>query len=56
MNKLTMTTEGDTQIAVTRGFAAPPEAQVNGKLRYEWSNPRGDAFYLTGVKLEGIIL
>ncbi len=26
MNKLTMTTEGDTQIVVTRRFAAPPEA------------------------------
>jgi uncharacterized protein YndB with AHSA1/START domain len=40
MNKLTMTTEGDTHIIVTRRFAAPPEAvyraHTDPKLIQKW--------------------
>jgi uncharacterized protein YndB with AHSA1/START domain len=28
------------------------EARPNGKIRYEWSHPRGGGFYLTGEYLE----
>ena len=82
MSKLTLLTEGDTQIVVTRRFAAPPaavyrahtdpeliqkwllgpegwtmpvcisEARPGGKIRYEWSNGKGQGFYLTGEYLE----
>lgn len=78
MSKLTLQTEGDTHIVVTRRFAAPPEAvyrahtdpeliqkwllgpegwtmpvcvseaRPGGKIRYEWSNGKGQGFYLTG--------
>ena len=78
MSKLTLQPEGDTHIAVTRRFAAPPEAvyrahtdpeliqkwllgpegwtmpvcvseaRPGGKIRYEWSNGKGQGFYLTG--------
>ena len=78
MSKLTMKTEGATQIVITRRFAAPPaavyrahtdpeliqkwllgpegwtmpvcvsEARPGGKIRYEWSNGKGQGFYLTG--------
>ena len=76
--KLTLKTEGDTHVVVTRRFAAPPEAvyrahtdpkliqkwllgpdgwtmpvciseaKPGGKIRYEWTNGKGDGFYLTG--------
>ena len=82
MSKLTMKTEGATQIVITRRFAAPPaavyrahtdpeliqkwllgpegwtmpvcisEAKPGGKIRYEWSNEKGQGFYLTGEYLE----
>ena len=82
MSKLTLQTEGDTHIVVTRRFAAPPEAvyrahtdpeliqkwllgpegwtmpvcvseaRPGGKIRYEWSNAKGQGFYLTGEYLE----
>lgn len=78
MSKLTLKTEGDRYIIVTRHFAAPPEAvyrahtdpalvqkwclgpegwtmpvcqldpRPGGKMRYEWSNAKGQGFYLTG--------
>jgi len=78
MSKLTLKTEGDTHVVVTRRFAAPPEAvyrahtdpaliqkwllgpdgwtmpvcvseaRPGGKIRYEWTNGKGDAFFLTG--------
>jgi uncharacterized protein YndB with AHSA1/START domain len=82
MSKLTLQTEGDTGIVITRRFAAPPEAvyrahtdpeliqkwllgpegwtmpvcvseaRPGGKIRYEWSNGKGQGFYLTGEYLE----
>lgn len=82
MSKMTLKTEGDKYVIVTRHFAAPPEAvyrahtdpaliqkwmlgpegwtmpvcQVDlrpgGKMRYEWSNGKGQGFYLTGELLE----
>jgi len=82
MNKLTLKTEGDTHIIVTRRFEAPPqavyrahtdpqliqkwllgpegwvmpvcvsEAKPGGTIRYEWSNGKGQGFYLTGEYLE----
>ncbi len=82
MSKLTLKTEGDTQIVVTRRFAAPPdavyrahtdpaliqkwllgppgwtmpvcvsEARPGGKIRYEWSNGKGQGFYLTGEYIQ----
>ncbi len=84
MSKMTLKTEGDTHVVVTRRFAAPPEAvyrahtepsiiqqwllgpdgwtmpvcvseaKSGGKLRYEWSNGKGNGFFLTGeyVSLE----
>ena len=84
MSTLTLTTEGDTHVIVTRRFAASPEAvyrahtdpaliqkwllgpegwtmpvcvseaRPGGKIRYEWTNGKGDAFFITGeyVRLE----
>lgn len=82
MNKLTLQTEGETHVVVTRRFAASPqavyrahtdpaliqrwllgpegwtmpvcvnEAKPGGKIRYEWSNGKGQGFYLTGEYLE----
>jgi uncharacterized protein YndB with AHSA1/START domain len=82
MNKLTLKTEGETHVIVTRRFAASPEAvyrahtdpaliqrwllgpegwtmpvcvneaKPGGKIRYEWSNGKGQGFYLTGEYLE----
>ena len=81
-SKMTLTTEGDRYIIVTRRFAAPPEAlyrahtepgliqrwmlgpegwtmpvciseaRRNGKIRYEWTNGKGEGFHLTGEYLE----
>ena len=78
MSKLTLTTEGDTHIVITRRFAASPEAvyrahtepeliqkwllgpdgwtmpvcvseaRPGGKIRYEWTNGKGQGFHLTG--------
>ena len=82
MSKMTLTTEGDTRVIVTRHFAAFPEAvyrahidpkliqqwllgpegwtmpvcindaRPGGRIRYEWSNGKGQGFYLTGELLE----
>lgn len=82
MSKMKLKTEGDTQVVVTRHFAAPPEAvyrahtdpnliqkwllgpegwtmpvcvseaKPGGKIRYEWTNGKGQGFYLTGEYLE----
>ena len=82
MNKLTLKTEGDKHVIVTRRFAAPPqavyrahtepelikhwclgpegwtmpvcinEARPGGRIRYEWTNGKGEGFYLTGEFLE----
>jgi uncharacterized protein YndB with AHSA1/START domain len=82
MSKLTLKTEGDTHVIVTRHFAAPPdavyrahtdpkliqkwllgpegwtmpvcisEARRGGKIRYEWTNGKGQGFYLTGEYIE----
>jgi uncharacterized protein YndB with AHSA1/START domain len=79
---LTLKTEGDRFVVVTRRFAAPPEAvyrahtdpalvqkwmlgpegwtmpvcildpRPGGKIRYEWTNSKGQGFYLTGELLE----
>jgi uncharacterized protein YndB with AHSA1/START domain len=81
-SKMTLKTEGDTQVVVTRHFAASPEAvyrahtepaliskwllgpdgwtmpvcinehRPGGKIRYEWSNGKGEGFYITGEILE----
>jgi uncharacterized protein YndB with AHSA1/START domain len=78
MTKLSLKTEGDTHVVVTRRFAAKPEAvyrahvepkliqqwmlgpegwtmpvcvceaRPGGKMRYEWSDGKGNGFYLTG--------
>jgi uncharacterized protein YndB with AHSA1/START domain len=78
MRKLTLKTEGDTRVVVTRRFAAPQkavyrahtdpkivqewllgpdgwtmpiciiEARPGGKIRYEWTNGKGEGFHLTG--------
>ena len=78
MTKLTLKTEGDTHVVVTRRFKASPqavyrahtepaliqkwllgpdgwtmpvcinEARPGGKIRYEWSDGKGNGFYLTG--------
>ncbi len=78
MSKLTLKTEGDTHVVVTRHFDAVPEAvyrahtdpmlvqkwmlgpdgwtmplcineaRPGGRIRYEWSNGKGQGFYLTG--------
>ena len=82
MSRLTLKTEGDTHIIVTRKFAAPPQAvyrahtdpqiiqkwllgpegwtmpvcindaRPGGEFRYEWSNGKGQGFYITGEFLE----
>lgn len=82
MSKLTLKTEGDKYVVVTRRFAAPPEAlyrahtdpkliqkwmlgpvgwtmpvciceaKAGGKMRFEWTNGKGQGFYLTGECLE----
>lgn len=82
MSKMTIKTEGDTHVLVTRHFAAPPkavyrahtdpkiiqqwllgpdgwtmpvcinEAMPGGKIRYEWSNGKGQGFYITGEYIE----
>jgi uncharacterized protein YndB with AHSA1/START domain len=82
MSKLTLKTEGDRFVVVTRRFAAPPEAvyrahtdpalvqkwmlgpegwtmpvcildpRPGGRIRYEWTNSKGQGFYLTGELLE----
>jgi uncharacterized protein YndB with AHSA1/START domain len=78
MTKLTLTTEGDTHVVVTRRFKASSEAvyrahtdpaliqkwllgpdgwtmpvcineaRPGGRIRYEWSDGKGNGFYLTG--------
>jgi uncharacterized protein YndB with AHSA1/START domain len=82
MSKMTLTTDGDRYVVVTRRFAAPPEAvfrahvepellqkwllgpdgwtmpvcisepRPHGKLRFEWTDGKGNGFYLTGEYLE----
>jgi uncharacterized protein YndB with AHSA1/START domain len=82
MSKMTIKTEGDRYVVVTRRFAARPEAvyrahtepkliqkwllgpegstmpvciseaRPGGKIRFEWTNPAGWSFYLTGEYLE----
>jgi uncharacterized protein YndB with AHSA1/START domain len=82
MSKMTLTTEGDRHVVVTRRFAASPElvyrahtepallqkwclgpdgwtmpvciseARPGGKIRYEWSNGKGQGFHLTGEYVE----
>jgi uncharacterized protein YndB with AHSA1/START domain len=82
MSKLTLKTEGDKYVVVTRRFAAAPEAvyrahtdpkiiqkwmlgpegwtmtvciceaKPGGKMRFEWTNGKGQGFYLTGECLE----
>lgn len=77
-SNLSLKTEGDRHVIVTRHFKATPEAlyrahtdpnliqqwmlgpdgwtmpvcisepHPNGKIRYEWSNGKGQGFYLTG--------
>lgn len=78
MTRLTLKTEGDTHVVVTRRFKASPqavyrahtepaliqtwllgpdgwtmpvcinEAKPGGRIRYEWSDGKGNGFYLTG--------
>jgi uncharacterized protein YndB with AHSA1/START domain len=78
MRKMTLKTEGDRYVVVTREFAASPElvyrahtdskliqkwmlgpegwtmpvcineAKPGGKIRLEWSDGKGNGFYLTG--------
>ncbi len=82
--KMTIKTEGEQHVVVTRRFAASPkavyrahtdpeiikkwllgpdgwvmpvcisEAHAGGKIRYEWSDGKGNGFYLTGeyIRLE----
>lgn len=82
MSKLTLKTEGDKYVIVTRRFAASPEAvyrahtdpkiiqkwmlgpegwtmpvcileaKPGGRMRFEWTNGKGQGFYLTGECLE----
>ena len=82
MSKLTLKTEGDRHVVVTRRFAASPEAvyrahtepalvqkwllgpegwtmpvcvseaRPGGKIRYEWTDGKGNGFYLTGEYVE----
>jgi uncharacterized protein YndB with AHSA1/START domain len=86
MSKMTLKTEGDKHVVVTRRFAASPEAlyrahtepniiqkwmlgpdgwtmplciseaKPGGKIRYEWSDGKGNGFHLTGeyITLEPI--
>jgi len=78
MSKITLKTEGDRHVGVTRKFAASPEAvyrahtdsklmqkwmlgpdgwtmpvcineaKPGGTMRFEWSDGKGNGFYLTG--------
>lgn len=78
MSKMTLKTEGDRYVMVTRKFAASPEAvyrahtdaklmqkwmlgpdgwtmpvcineaRPGGKMRFEWTDGKGNGFYLTG--------
>ena len=78
MSKMTLKTEGDRHVVVTRKFAASPEAayrahtetkliqkwmlgpdgwtmpvcigeaKPGGKIRFEWTDGKGNGFYLTG--------
>jgi len=82
MSKMTLKTEGDRYVVVTRKFAASPEAvyrahtepqliqkwmlgpdgwtmpvcineaKPGGKIRFEWSDGKGNGFYLTGEYVE----
>lgn len=82
MSRLTLRTEGDRHVVITRRFAAPPEAvfrahtqpkliqrwllgpdgwtmpvcvcdaRPGGKIRYEWSDGKGNGFFLTGEFVE----
>lgn len=82
MTKMTLKTEGDTHVVVTRRFAAPPQTvyrahtdpnliqkwllgpegwtmpvciidpRPGGKFRYEWSNGKGQGFYIAGEFVE----
>lgn len=82
MSKMTIKTEGDRFVVMTRHFATTPEAvyrahtepkliqqwmlgpkgwtmpvcisevRPGGKIRYEWANPGGGGFHLTGEYLE----
>ena len=82
MSAMTLTTEGDTHVVVTRHFAAPPESVYRahtdpaliqqwllgpegwtmpvctsdpypgGRIRYEWSDGKGNGLSLTGEYLE----
>ena len=82
MSKMTLKTEGEKYVVVTRRFAASPEAvyrahtdpklvqqwmlgpegwtmpvcqidaRPGGKIRYEWSDGKGNGFSLTGECLE----
>lgn len=82
MSKLTIETEGERHVLITRKFAASPEAvyrahtepelvrqwmlgpdgwtmpvciseaRPGGKIRFEWTDGKGNGFYLTGECLE----
>jgi uncharacterized protein YndB with AHSA1/START domain len=82
MSTLTLKTEGERHVLVTRRFAARPEAvyrahtdpkliqqwllgpegwtmpvcineaRPGGRFRYEWTNNKGQGFYITGEFLE----
>jgi len=82
MSKMTLKTEGDRYVVVTRKFLASPEAvyrahtepqliqkwmlgpdgwtmpvcineaKPGGKIRFEWSDGKGNGFYLTGEYVE----
>ena len=82
MSKMTLKTEGDRYVVVTRKFAASPEAvyrahteprlvqkwmlgpdgwtmpvcineaKPGGKIRFEWTDGKGNGFYLTGEYVE----
>jgi uncharacterized protein YndB with AHSA1/START domain len=82
MSKMTLKTEGDRHVVVTRKFAASPEAvyrahtepkliqkwmlgpdgwtmpvcineaKPGGKIRLEWTDGKGNGFYLTGEYVE----
>jgi uncharacterized protein YndB with AHSA1/START domain len=82
MSKMTLKTEGDRYVVVTRKFAASPEAvyrahtepqliqkwmlgpdgwtmpvcineaKPGGKIRFEWSDGKGNGFYSTGEYVE----
>lgn len=82
MSKMTLKTEGDREVVVTRKFAASPEAvyrahtdtkliqkwmlgpdgwtmpvcineaKPGGKIRFEWTDGKGNGFYLTGEYVE----